>query len=146
MPRLISRQPLKEAAKFDLDEFKLWAKIDNDLEDELLRSLLEVASESFEGFTGHFLDECSFSYELKNERLITPLASEISVDKGVDVRSQNGVTVFSGTGQASFKAGFSKIPAVVKLWIFNTALDLYENRTNHAPKDGLIYSYTLKEF
>lgn len=146
MPRLISRTPPFEVASLNLSEFKLWAKIDNDIEDGLLLGLLAVSAQSFETISGQFLNECEFVYELKDEMFLSPMAHEIKVDDGISVSTKNGVSRFEGNGIISFKAGFKEMPADVKLWLFNTALDLYENRSNHNPKHGLISTYVLKEF
>lgn len=142
----LNRTKISKTPLISLDEFKLWARIDHDDEDELLKSLLENAINFFEIKTSRVLQRSKFKLNLQNERVYFDECDEIKICGDVMVKSEFGATLFSGNGSASFTSGYEECPLMIKLWVKNFALNLYENRVNDYKNDAVISFYRIKEF
>lgn len=130
-----------------IEEFKLWARIDNDLEDKMIASLLESGVNFFEIKTNRVLELSTITLELRDERALFSECERVEILSGVvDVKTKNGATCFSGSGSVSFACGYDECPHIIKLWVMNFALNLYENRVNDYKNDAVINFYRIMEF
>ncbi len=143
----LTKIPLKNDKLISVDEFKLWARIDNDEEDELLDELLESAINFFELKTNRVLKRAKFKAVLENEKVFFAECDEIKILSGdIEIKTEYGATCFSRSGEVSFVCGYEKVPLMIKLWIKNFALNLYENRVNDYKNDTVISYFRIKEF
>lgn len=142
----IKKELLSDDELISLDEFKLWARIDNDEEDELLLELIKSGIEFFEIKTNQVLKRAKFTLLLENEKTFYPPCDEIQTSGEIDVKTEFNSVCFSGSGRVSFISGFKETPLMIKLWIKNFALNLYEKRINDYKNDAVINFYKIKEF
>lgn len=143
----IKKTLLNNTSLINIDEFKLWARIDHGDEDTLLVELLESAINFFETKTNRVLQRAKFRATLQNEKVFFDECDEIEVLSGsVDIKTEYNATCFSGSGVISFTCGYEECPLMIKLWIKNFALNLYENRVNDYKNDAVISFYRIKEF
>lgn len=141
------KQPLSNEYIIDIDDFKLWARIDNDEEDILLDELIQTAINFFETNTNQVLQRTKFNLSLQNEKAFFPQCYDIKIISGsIEVQTEFNYTRFNGSGEVSFICGFDELPPIITLWIKNFALNLYENRVNNYKNDAVINFYKIKEF
>ena len=143
----LTKNQLKNEPLIALDEFKLWARIDHDEEDELLSELINQAVHFFEIKTNRVLQRAKFKAVLENEKVFFAECDEIKILSGdIEIKTEYGATCFSRSGEVSFVCGYEKVPLMIKLWIKNFALNLYENRVNDYKNDTVISYFRIKEF
>lgn len=143
----LTKNQLKNEPLIALDEFKLWARIDHDEEDELLSELINQAVHFFEIKTNRVLQRSKFKAILQNEKVFFDECDEIKILSGdIEIKTEYGATCFSRSGEVSFVCGYEKVPLMIKLWIKNFALNLYENRVNDYKNDTVISYFRIKEF
>lgn len=141
------KREILDPSPIDISEFKLWARIDNDLEDSILKELLNTAINFFEIKTNRTLLRSKFTLTLNNQTAYFDKCDEIEVKSGkIEANFDNGITHFSGKGEVSFICGYDEIPPIIILWIKNFALNQYENRINDYKNDAVISFYRIKEF
>lgn len=141
------KTPLKNDELISLDEFKLWARIDNDEEGNLLVELLDQAINFFEIKTNRVLNRSNFKATLKNEKVYFAECDEIKILSGeIKIKTEHNATCFSGSGEVEFVCGYEKVPQMINLWVKNFALGLYEGRTNSYKNDAILNFYRIKEF
>ena len=136
----------KEAFSYDLDEFKLYAKIDNNIEDALLNSFLNSAFELAETKTNRAYSKTTYEYytsKQTDELPRAPFIDIVSVEKKsgdtyiaysdyeIDTKDTLAKISFAEAGEykVTFEAGYIDIPEKVKLWAYTQAATLYEYRT-----------------
>jgi len=142
----------KEPFSFDLEEFKVYARITTNSDDALLETLLNTAFEQTEAITNRALSITE--YELYLDEIKTfelPRAPFVEL-KSVEKLDGNDYVLFTGFKlddkdevakvfidepficeninclKVSFKAGYSEIPKDLKIYCFAKALTMYEYR------------------
>lgn len=131
---------------YDLNDFKLFAKIDSDVEDALISEILNAVFVEAEKSTNRVFSTTTFEYytDKQTEELPrSPFQSVVSVEKEengayvayndyeIDDKSDIAKITFKDKGdfKVTFTAGYANIPDDVKIWGYVKAATLYENRT-----------------
>lgn len=125
-----------DALFLTLDEVKSWLRVIGNEENELIKSLILAAEQFFENRTDRVLMPKKFKATFLNEVMLLPRSPVIEIIKPKNVSvlwdHQTAQILGMSSGEAEFRAGYEKIPQIIKIWALNKIASWYENRENVA--------------
>jgi hypothetical protein len=137
MIKILSEADAFDSGLIDLEDVKLYLRVVDTAEDELIKSLVRAAIKKAEAITNRAITQKELIYYLDNalefELPYPPFIEIVSVNVEnyeLDTRGELAkITLQEAQDiEVQYKAGYSILPEDLKIWIYSTTATLYENR------------------